>query len=375
MADQARLQTKRNSLVNRIEAWRKIQEVYMPSVGPLLAAWKASNRYDSNDDTDTGDADGDGDSGNGDNDNLARVHAEDIPLFLPSALSVRLLNDRSLSALAGKEGRLRVAIADDALASIRRLRRTMAGVAQFKHLNVSGTGQKPNTRIRNLYDKFKDKTHVAAMRYRAAYSVLPVLQPNGEWSTRLRPLADKDIRGPGDDDDSRPLGEGHREVSWIWRVARQASTGNNEDEEVDECMRIEWMKTRARARRWREEVQLLQEEMRRVLVFFEWKATWWRDLECQRHAGLSTALCVGLAAYAEKQARMYEALALKFQNMWVPFLMVQQLRAQWVAERARTQDVDNPNQPEGEQAAAPARIPVEAEEVEEGSSASDEEMI
>ena len=67
------------------------------------------------------------------------------------------------------------------------------------------------------------------------------------------------------------------------------------------------MKTRARARRWHEEVQLLQEEMRRVLVFFEWKATWWRDLECQRHAGLSTTLCVGLAACAEKQARMYEA--------------------------------------------------------------------
>lgn len=68
-------------------------------------------------------------------------------------------------------------------------------------------------------------------------------------------------------------------------------------------------------------------------------------------------------------------LALKFQNMWVPFLMVQQLRAQWVAERARMQDVDNPNQPEGEQAAAPATIPVAAEEVEEGSSASDEEIV
>ncbi len=98
----------------------------------------------------------------------------------------------------------------------------------------------------------------------------------------------------------------------------------------------------------------------------------------QRHAGLSTALCVGLAAYAEKQARMYEALALKFQNMWVPFLMVQQLRAQWVAERSRTQDVggdNNPNQPEVEQAAAPVRIPVEAEEVAESPNASDEEMV
>ncbi|KAG2742314.1 hypothetical protein P692DRAFT_20811856 [Suillus brevipes Sb2] len=36
--------------------------------------------------------------------------------------------------------------------------------------------------------------------------------------------------------------------------------------------RIEWCKARARAMRWAEEVELLKEEMRRILQFFEWRA-------------------------------------------------------------------------------------------------------
>jgi hypothetical protein len=40
-------------------------------------------------------------------------------------------------------------------------------------------------------------------------------------------------------------------------------------------VRVEWCKARARAMHWSEEVELLQEEMRRVLQFFGWQATWW----------------------------------------------------------------------------------------------------
>lgn len=57
---------------------------------------------------------------------------------------------------------------------------------QFKQLNASGTGQKSNTRVRTLYAKFKDRVKVAVMRYRAAYAALGVLQPPGDWTTRLR---------------------------------------------------------------------------------------------------------------------------------------------------------------------------------------------
>ena len=35
------------------------------------------------------------------------------------------------------------------------------------------------------------------------------------------------------------------------------------------------MKSKAHADRWHEEVQLVREEMWRVLAFLEWKAVWW----------------------------------------------------------------------------------------------------
>lgn len=330
-AELAALQTKRNTLANRIAAWRKIQEVYMPCTIALLAAWTTThatasrNAAGANNQDVIDDAD--------DNDNETPAHAEDIPLFLPSSLPSNLRSDATIAVLLPKEGRLRIAVADDSLADIRRLRRTMAGITQFKQLNTSGTGQKSNTRVRTLYTKFKDRVTVAAMRYRAAYAALGVLQPPGDWTTRLRALADKDITGPGndDDDDLRTVGEGHREISWIWRVRRPVSEASGDEldpEEFNQYMAIEWAKARARARRWDEEVALIQEEMRRVIAFFEWKAKWWRQSASQRSQGITPALSSGLTAYAEKQASMYDGLSLKFYNMWVPHLMVQNLLAQ-----------------------------------------------
>ncbi|KAI0083018.1 hypothetical protein BDY19DRAFT_901053, partial [Irpex rosettiformis] len=328
VADLATLQTKRNTLANRIIAWRKIQEVYMPCTVALLNTWTASNvvinHYNDN---------------NSDGDDVVQAHAEEIPLFLPSSLPFNLRSDNSLATLLEKEGRLRLAIADDSLTNIRRLRRTMAGISQFKQVNVSGAGQKSNTRIQNLFSRFKDRVTAAAMRYRAAYAALNIIQPPGDWTTRLQVLADKDITGPGKDDDEQPLGEGHHEISWIWRIARLVSNNSADEvnvEEFNQSMEIEWMKTRARARRWSEEVQLIQEEMRRVIDFFEWKAKWWHQRVGQRE-NVTLALSSGLAGYAEKQASMYEELSLKFYNMWVPDLMIHHLLAQSVTARAASQ--------------------------------------
>jgi hypothetical protein len=40
-------------------------------------------------------------------------------------------------------------------------------------------------------------------------------------------------------------------------------------------MRVEWAKTHARANRQKEEVLLLTEEMRHVVAYLDWKASWW----------------------------------------------------------------------------------------------------
>ena len=88
---------------------------------------------------------------------------------------------------------------------------------------------------------------------------------------------------------------------------------------VSLALRVEWAKAKARADRWEEEVILLDEEMRRVLVFCGWKNTWWKEQIANRpegSVGVSPELAEGLSAYAESQAAMETALAVSFAGKW-----------------------------------------------------------
>ena len=75
------------------------------------------------------------------------------------------------------------------------------------------------------------------------------------------------------------------------------------------------MKSKARADRWNEEVQLVKEEMRRVLVFLEWKADWWTK-EGGRVLNVRPDIADGIRAYAAKQAHINRALARSFKMRW-----------------------------------------------------------
>lgn len=130
--------------------------------------------------------------------------AEASKLWLPSEVPAELRSNGTVGLLANHELRLRSAQADDALADIRRLRRIMAGISQFKRLQVDGTGQKASTRIRSYYGGFQEKVKLAARRYRAAYNALNALDSGGSWSTHFRWLDDKDIRGPGRNPEDLP---------------------------------------------------------------------------------------------------------------------------------------------------------------------------
>ena len=81
------------------------------------------------------------------------------------------------------------------------------------------------------------------------------------------------------------------------------------------ALRIEWALSRVRAMRWREEVQLLCEEMRWAMAYFGWKACWWKD--CQ---GLRTAvdanLQEGLSAYALEHALLFQNIGKECQRCW-----------------------------------------------------------
>jgi hypothetical protein len=316
---------KRIALHRRIQAWREAQMVYMPCVASLLTPSSTIAEVDSG--------------------SLERV--ENIPLWLPSSLPASMPSQlRATGILPGlveKETKLRLAQADDALAEIRRQRRIVTGLVIFKKLNISGLGQKKNTRMRTLFKRFSNKTERVAERYRAARRALEVLDSGGAWQTRLQVLHPEDIRGPGREDidkhDRRPeMSEKRREQSWIWLVPRieTAQDIGVMEEHLDANLRVEWAKSRARAARWTEEVDLLCEEMRRTLVFLEWKAGWWRK-QAYRRADSPVDLRHGIEAYALRQAALQECIADRHAKHWLPVLKAKGFTPCWALRYSVTQ--------------------------------------
>jgi hypothetical protein len=191
--------------------------------------------------------------------------------------------------------------------------------------------------MRTLFKRFSNKTERAAERYRAARKALKGLDPNGTWQTRLQVLRPEDIRGPGreeiDKHDSRPeMSEKRREQSWIWLVPHVETAQDIRvmEEHLDANLRVEWAKSRARAARWTEEVQLLCEEMRRTLVFMEWKADWWKN-QAFRHADAPAHLRHGIEAYALRQAALHKRIAARHAMHWLPVLKSKQITPCWEA--------------------------------------------
>jgi hypothetical protein len=82
-------------------------------------------------------------------------------------------------------------------------------------------------------------------------------------------------------------------------------------------LRVKWLKCRARAARWKEEIQLIEEEMRRALDFCSWKVKWWEE-QAHRRTSVSPHLREGLVAYSIENATTERRRLLSWSNAWAP---------------------------------------------------------
>ena len=82
--------------------------------------------------------------------------------------------------------------------------------------------------------------------------------------------------------------------------------------------RLEWSKAYARQARWKEEVALLQEEMRRVLAFLKWKSNIWLRKGDSEVVSLTSCpyQLDGLRAYACRQAGVFSNIHNHFLGIW-----------------------------------------------------------
>ena len=270
----------------------------------------------------------------------ATAKAESVKLWLPSQLDTEDRDLICLGSVVNSEKELRFAQLEDSLDDLRRARRIRHGLSTFHKVQLAGEGQKTQTKSRAVVQTIQDRIDKCARRYRVARNALLHLDPRGKWQDIYLPLTEDDNRGPGKEPQEISGSDGQYTLSWIWR----SSTTAVSPDEVNDDMRVEWAQCMARADRWEEEVVLLQEEMRRVAQFLEWRAGDW-FAKADLRTGAAAVVRVGLSAYANKQGSIFHNLAVRFSQRWRSALISLSLPHAWATEFLNThkESLDNPD--------------------------------
>lgn len=96
------------------------------------------------------------------------------------------------------------------------------------------------------------------------------------------------------------------------------------------AMLVEWAKAMAHSDRWKKEILLLTEEMRRVIQYLHWKSWWWSYQGHLRNTA-SDDINKGAIAYAAKQSDIWSSLATSFAARWHPILIENSIPTTWDA--------------------------------------------
>ncbi|KAJ7478933.1 hypothetical protein FB451DRAFT_1032097 [Mycena latifolia] len=293
MDNQRRAMMERTSKLRRkIFAWMDVQEKFYPHLGRLRDLEDAAHALAAEVQAVPG------------------IKVSDIALWLPSAVAAA--PGPVAQAVAVREDdseheyRLRVGQGNEALHELRRL--LLVRTHLFKLKDRHRRGVRANSRSNSKIAALNNQIRRAAAQYRAARRALVALGrllKRREWEWSLRELKEDDIRGLP----RATMDKQARELSWIW-VSRGEQHAPGDRQALDEAVRIEWAKARARSLRWREE------EMHRIPVFLTWRADWWRAQVGRRSLPEGPQL-EGESAYALRQASLQEELRDRFLKEWI----------------------------------------------------------
>ncbi|KAJ7788496.1 hypothetical protein B0H14DRAFT_3576895 [Mycena olivaceomarginata] len=266
---------RETKLWRKIDSWSAIQQLFIPEVTVLRDREDAERKRV------------------GVTQPVPGLKAQDMSLWLPSAIGTRAQCPLRLQEY---EFQLRQ---DQAVWALKVMRDGLI-LRAHEYIYRDGVhGTKAKLRSGSRTDAIQLRIHCAAEEYRAARAALVKLGAilrRTEWQQHLRPLLAEDVRGRGSE-------EG---MSWIWYSERR--TGKPEEVVKSEPLRIEWARTRAKAIRYTEEIDLVEEEMR-------WRRDWWHA-RAELRVQVDWASREGQGAYARKQAGYMQGLRERFKQLW-----------------------------------------------------------
>ncbi|KAJ7920511.1 hypothetical protein B0H13DRAFT_1605382 [Mycena leptocephala] len=241
------------------------------------------------------------------------LRAQDMKLWLPSAIGTRVECDVGLREY---EYDLRKGQAFAALEEIRA--QLLMRTHEYKYKDKSLHGNKAKTRSATRTKAIDARIARASEDYQTAYAALVSL------GAALKQMEPKKSRLDPEEAARRAAlqAESKMAMSWIWlSQGADGEEGDVVDNEskinVPPVLHVEWAKTRARAMRYTEEVDLGEEEMRCVPDFLDRRGEWWRSRAGLRAAMQpEEALHEGHSAYAHKQAAIMEGLLASFRWQW-----------------------------------------------------------
>ncbi|KAJ7138480.1 hypothetical protein C8R43DRAFT_1089333 [Mycena crocata] len=306
---ESKLYDWRRTLLVKVSQFRDLQRIYMPGAAVVIANAEAERDADA-----------------------VPPKAERITLYMPSEMPAASGDPLRgcVEGLLAMEAKLRVAQCTNALCALRSRLHAKRHLITFRNANV--TGQIQSTKARTLIGQVGERVEACAAKYRRAREAVISLkgEEEGERFWELR-AADIQLDGDAEESDSAArkklamIGAGRGEraprdapgtskriMSWMWTAPGAL---DDEDEQLHDSIRVEWVRARARKIRWTEEVQLLREEMRRVLRYLEWQAGWWEE-RLEPRAGLTLEVAAGVRAYALKQAHLHDRLGAFFKLRW-----------------------------------------------------------
>ncbi|KAJ7169138.1 hypothetical protein C8R43DRAFT_1121027 [Mycena crocata] len=314
---QSKLQEHRLAFITKLRSFRELQAVYTPGAVRCILAEEAHR------DTD-----------------LSPPNPEFIRLWLPSELPAAELEGGGCQHnIVAMEATMREGQCNNALSNIRMHLHSKRFLITFRDENI--TGQKKSTRSRTIISQLSDRVDLLARKYRQGYLALCKLKgPN--YAPHLKELKAADLilegeeaRDPGEAAKSdraaikklARIGSGKTSaplrndassktapgISWIW-IAPGAL--DESEEHLHESLRVDWARAKARKNRWEEEVELLREEMRRVLRYLDWYADTWdaRASAATSRTDIDAETKQGMEAYAAKQSTMLRRLRAFFKT-------------------------------------------------------------